>query len=114
MSKHIDVMPQRRVGNEWKQCAEHQAQRFAVVNIKRLTISGKPQRQVKVLASFKSKAEALIVRDNMHSKGRNKRASKARPEGLPQPGSRMDPRPEGVKVIAQSLTQEQYNALTTR
>lgn len=114
MSTHIDVMPQRRVGNAWQACLDHAAQRFAVVSIKRLTINGAPKMQVKVLAAFRTKAEALAVRDSMHkgTKRRQKGSSAKRPEGLPQPGSRMDPRPESVKIVAQSLTQEQYNALT--
>ena len=114
MSTSIDIHPQQRVKNGgWKQCAEHQAQRFAVVSIKRLTIGSAPKAQVKVLASFRTKAEALAVRDSMHkgAKRRQKGSSAKRPEGLPQPGERMPPRPEGVNVIARSLTQEQYNAL---
>lgn len=110
MSTHIDVHPQRRVGNAWQACLDHAAQRFAVVSIKRLTINGALKMQVKVLAAFKTRAEALAVRDSIQArsaKRASKGASKARPEGLPQPGSRMPPRPEGVKVLASSLTPEE-------
>ena len=94
----FSVCPQRATGRGWQDCSPHQAERWAVVAVSVFRDKGRKAARRKVVSTHATRNEA----DN--AQGQHTRI--ARP--MPKPGLGQRFKATGRRIIAQSLSYEQF------
>lgn len=102
MSTTYHIQPQRSTGKGWVDCLQHQAHRFAIVERKVFKPApGKRAAVERIVAKFERMAEAETHLDT--------RRRVAKPLPRPTLGQRFAK--TGRKIIAASLSYEQFHSL---
>lgn len=96
------VEPQRASQRGWELCLPHQAQRFAIVQLKKWRQGGKNMRVARVMQSFSGRGAEGKANDAIASL-----TAARKPRPVPKtPGSRFAP--SGRPIIARSLTTTEW------
>jgi hypothetical protein len=97
--KTYTLIPQRASTRGWQPCPDHQAERWAVFEVTAFSHRGHPARKQRMLMHSRTKAHAEAERAAMECA--------AKPLNKPGLGQRF--RSQGRKIIAQSLSYDQYH-----
>jgi hypothetical protein len=98
-TKTYTLIPQQSTGRGWQQCPDHMAERWAVVEVISFTAKGKPYKRFRTLLTSRTKSHAECERQAF--------VRAAKPLSKPGLGQRF--RATGRRIIARSLSYDQYH-----